>query len=67
MLPLQNEVEQLAALAVSSKKKWKNNMISRVILRHASGHLYFYLLKDKETNIVPLPDLVQFNDVWVIL
>ena len=42
-------------------------MISRVILRHASGHLYFYLLKDKETNIVPLPDLVQFNDVWVIL
>ena len=26
----------------------------------------FAVLKDEETNLVPLPDLVEFNDVGVV-
>ena len=27
----------------------------------------FAELKDQEANVVPLPDFVKFNDIWMIL
>ena len=65
MFPVQDEVEELASFAVPSHntnqiKVRENRSFGEVASKND-------LLKDKEADVVPFPDLVQLDDVRVIL
>ena len=74
MFPLNDKMEKFTAFAVPKvDKKFsagqirdRNNFLIES-KREYSAKKADYLLKDKEADIVPLPDLVQLNDIRVIL
>ena len=63
VLSLDNEVEKFASFAISTDHSFfsKSDLTMKMI--DGSG----YLLEYKEANIVPLPNLMQLNNIRVVL
>ena len=63
VLSLDNEVEEFASLAIPTDHKIFSRSDLTMKITSGSG----YLLEYQEADIVPLPNLMQLDNIWVVL